>query len=120
MLRTERIINLEARMKYGVASRRPLQFSELKEMELGAFTAVNFLSPSGMEGGREPIVLPAPQRTACEWPLTVLSFVLGEIRNELLPAQEAPRQKQGASGKVSVLPPSLNLAPPLLSPMIFH
>lgn len=42
-------------MKYSLASRRPLQFSELKEMELGAFTAVNLLSPAGPEGGGEPL-----------------------------------------------------------------
>lgn len=58
-------------MKYSLASRRPLQFLELKEVELGSFTAVNFLPPSALEGGREPIVCPLLQGPPAKWPLTV-------------------------------------------------
>lgn len=87
--------HLEARMKCSLAPSRPLQFSELKEGGLSAFAAVHFLSPLALEGW---------QRAHCSGCSSkdgrpsggsqLLSFVLGEIGNQLLWAQEAPRQKQ--------------------------
>lgn len=109
-------------MKYSLVSRRPLQSSGLKGVGLGAFTAVNFLSPSAPEGGREPIVLPAPQRTAgrLSGHSQSLSFVLERLETSCCRLKRLQDRSKAVSGPVSERLPSLNPAPPPFSPMIAH
>ena len=107
-------------MKCSLASRRPLQFLVPKAVGLGILTAVNFLPPSAPRVAESPLFGLSSKDRQPSGHSQLLSFVLGEIRNKLLQTQEAARQKQGASGKVSELPPSLNLASPPLGPVIFH
>lgn len=71
MRRANRIIHSKARMKYSLASRRPLQFFVLKAVGLGILTAVNFLSPSAPRVADSPLFGLLLKGPPAEWPLTV-------------------------------------------------
>lgn len=115
MQRANATIYSKARMKFSLAARRPLHFLALKAVGL-----VDFLSPSARGWQRAHCLACLSKDRRPSGHSQLLSFVLREIRNKLLQTQEAARQKQEASGKGSEMPPSLNLAPPPLSPVIFH
>lgn len=86
-------------MEYSLAYRRPLQFSEGNGAQ--CLHCCQLPVPFRPRGWQRAHCFTCSSKDCwLSGHSQSLSFVLGEIRNKLLPAQEALRQKPGASGKV--------------------